>query len=202
MKINMTFPHKRLIARGVFAVSVVAITATVGIIGFAQAAPGGRGGNGYGTGIGQLQAAFAQFEQAIQSATSQFNANLQSCFADSRPSYIGQGLNAGNFDTGRNVYLNQLDQTMTQFRSQVSSNSAMNMSSSQFGNLFGNAFTNESRNFGNDQNQLSYNMNYHAPRHIDTSGLTKCIQKAQNKYLAAIDTARNELIAAIRAITH
>jgi hypothetical protein len=76
-------PNKALITKGIFGVSVVAITATVGIVSFAQAArPFDNGYNGYGSNA--IVAAVHAFQAAVQDAAQAFNSDVNACIGNTQ----------------------------------------------------------------------------------------------------------------------
>ncbi len=83
--------NRSVIAKAVFSISVVAVTAGVGVVGFAQAQsrtvrPSLN--NGYG-GIGaQVQAAAAAFQAALADAASMFQSDVQKCVSDFVPGSV------------------------------------------------------------------------------------------------------------------
>src|SRR4051812_3853546 len=76
--------NKSIIVKAIFGVSVVAVTASAGVAGFAQAARHNNINraaaiNGYGGNGGAIQAAIAAFNAALNAATHKFQTDVASC---------------------------------------------------------------------------------------------------------------------------
>lgn len=83
----MTVPNRNLITKGIFAVSVVAITAIVGSVGFAQAdhRGGHTTGDGYGGTGALIRAAIAKYEAKVDEAKETYKADVDACLAQANP---------------------------------------------------------------------------------------------------------------------
>jgi hypothetical protein len=79
----MALISRSVISKAIFSISVVAITGSVGIVGFAQAARNphvtNASSNGYGGTGAQVQAAVDAFQASLAAATTKFQADVNSC---------------------------------------------------------------------------------------------------------------------------
>src|SRR6185369_9688169 len=73
--------NKSILGKAIFALSVVAVTATAGVAGFAQAARHPHFGFGYGGNGAIIRAAVEEFQRAVRAAANQFQADAAACAA-------------------------------------------------------------------------------------------------------------------------
>ncbi len=199
----MALPKRQLIAKAVFAVAVVASTASVGLVGFAQAARP-QASSGYGTGIDQLLAAIDQFRHAVQQATNQYRSDVNACLAGTQSNLALRGEMArpdanGRFQNAQSTFNHHLDQTLDTLRSRVGDTKEAQGGKTKFQRNFQGATDDSFSQLNNAQDQLAADL---APINdqVTQGGLFQCLDTAQNKYRNALQTARAALLDAIRRI--
>jgi hypothetical protein len=186
----MTVPTGSLITKGLFAVSVVAITAIVGAVGFAQAQHQGvPHGTGYG-GIGeQIRAAAQEFQEAVQDAHAAFQEDVQACLAEFNG---GAAANQTGFFSRNNNAINGL-------RAVASNPNTLSQNPNQLAGTMTAAQGVASAQLDANAEVLMAQVN--ATQHQQRAGqLRACLNEARNTFRAAVNDARDEFLATIRSI--
>lgn len=188
----MTVPNRSIIAKGLFAVSVVAVTAVVGSVGFAQADHrGGRGaGDGYGGTGALVRAAIAQFESAVASAQTKFTTDINACLTQYRaPSSAGTNLR------------NQNNRSISNFRSftanpaRVSENeTVLNRNLTSEADRARHDIDDNTNRFYADLDRSHFSSN--------RNQLSQCLRTASNTFRDSVRTAQQQLNDALRNILH
>jgi hypothetical protein len=185
----MTFknlPGKALITKGLFAVSIVAITATVGVVSFAQAAKPFN--NGYG-GVGEaIRAAVQEFQNSVHAATQTLKDDIDACLADA-----GYATASGNFKA-------EADASSNEFSSQFATTSAIDRDDAKMDSKLEAASANQEKKLDQvETNLLAVTGNLDASRHHN-SELRQCLREARQDFRDSIQEAKKKLRAAIRDI--
>ena len=194
--------NRSIIAKAVFSISVVAVTATVGVVGFAQAAHHnnagpGRGAvlaaatNGYG-GIGeQVRAAVEAFQAAIAAASDKFQSDVQACVADFR----------GNPAAGATTFDSSAEAAVSDFSAQTANPTSF-PTVDKFDANVGKAGDKLDKRLNDDSSRFTSRLdrlNHSQQRRND---YRKCIQKAQRTFRDSVQDARRDLRQALRNIFH
>ena len=163
----MTVANKSLITKGVFAVSIVAATALVGVVGFAKADT--AGGNGYGTGSEQALAAADKFDADFGSASTSFRDDVAGIVAQSKTELTGAGAAKASdfqtkFNTASDTYDGDVQNALDAFRTAVQAAKNTAVSKDQFIDRFNhakadyfNALEAAKNKFADDLNRLGGN---------------------------------------------
>jgi|GEM_PF-3271889 len=207
----MKLPGRQLIAKAVFAVAVVATTATVGVVGFAQAAQQPPSQNGYGGNIEQLIAAINQFRQAVQTATTQYRADVNACLGSSEPMVAQSAApNArsdaqgnGDHKQAKDNFNRHLDDSVGALNSRVGDSRSAQAGSGAFEKNYDDTTGQVFSNITGAQDQLAADMGN--PQMAKASrnhsgGLFDCLDQARDKYRSALNHAKADLLEAIRRI--
>jgi hypothetical protein len=173
--------NKALIAKGVFAVSVVAITATVGVVSFAQAArPFDNGYNGYGGDA--IQMAVEEFQNSVQDATQTLNNDINVCLGTTQADASARSA-ANTFKADANTSAHNLS-------AQFASPSKLSRDTKVMQNKLNAAATVQDR-------QLTASLTQ-----VNTSNLHQCLSTASNTFHTHIISAQHTLLAAIHDAIH
>lgn len=179
-------PGKALITKGLFAVSIVAITATVGVVSFAQAAKPLQ--NGYG-GIGEaIRAAVQEFQDSVHAATQTLKDDIDACLAAA-----GHTSASANFKADADASSNELS-------SQFANSSAIDRDDAKMSSKLEAAAANQEKKLDQvETNLLAVTGNLDASRHHN-SELRQCLRDARHDFRDSIKEAQKKLRAAIRDI--
>jgi acetylornithine deacetylase/succinyl-diaminopimelate desuccinylase-like protein len=206
----MKLPGRQLIARALFAVAVVATTATVGVTGFAQAAQPPQ--NGYGGGIDQLIAAINQFRQEVQTATNQYRTDVNACLGTSlvTPMSTQSGVAAksavaaSDHKPATDKFNQHLDQTVGNLNARVGDGRSAQEGSGSFEKKYDDAAGQVFADIDGADNELATDMGVAQPQaqasRSQSGSLFNCLDQARDKYRHALDQAKAELLEAIRRI--
>jgi hypothetical protein len=198
----MKLPGRQLMAKAIFAVAVVATTATVGIVGFAQAAKPAQ--NGYG-GIDQLIAAINEFRQSVLAATTQYRQDVNVCLGGPTPLSAQAAPQAGRAqpDAVKENFNHRLDQSIGKLNANVGDSRSAEQGSGAFEQTYKNTTGQVFAELNGAQDQLAADMGVKdkaTAKHQHGGELFQCLDRAQDKYQKALDTAKAKLLAAIRRI--
>ncbi len=185
------------IKKGIFAIAVVAMTAAVGVVGFANAAPARALplANGYGTGIDAVLEALEVFQDEVRMASDQYRSDIQACFGNTEASLGEPGASALRSAEA------DIDKKVTQVTDQLSKKTA--------------GSTGASANVGALENKLNSETNVTigaldsansevekkiAPfAHNSQRGeLRRCLREARNDFRSAIHEARQDFLRVVR----
>ncbi|HSX01878.1 MAG TPA: hypothetical protein VLI05_01035 [Candidatus Saccharimonadia bacterium] len=208
----MNIPAKSLITKAFFAVAVVATTATVGIVGFAQAAHPSQ--NGYGGQIDQLIAAIDHFRQQVLVATDTYRHDVNVCLGSSSILSMGSRAlpNGGQLSplqaqaqdrqlsSAKTQFNSRLDQAMGSLSARVGDVRSAQGGETAFEQAYDSATNQAFSQLNSAQTELSADLGPVGQSVAQQGGLFDCLQRAQNKYHRALDAAKAELLAAIRRI--
>lgn len=183
----MTIPNRNLITKGIFAVSVVAITAVVGAIGFAKAAPGQALSSGYGNTGDLIRAAAADFQAAVQSAQSSFIADINNCITGITPSTA-----ATNFQNRNNAAINAL-------RSTANNPSTLSQSPTQLATTMTAAQATATGQLSANNIQLMAELD-RTTAAAKRTAIQQCLATARTSFRDKIQDARQTFIDAIKSI--
>ncbi len=199
----MQLPGKQLIAKAVFAVAVVATTATVGVVSFAQAAPPVAQQNGYGGAIDQLLEAINQYRQAILAATSDYRHDVDVCLGGPAPlssAAVPSAAESFQLKAAKDNFNHKLDKTVGKLNEKMGDARSAQDGPVAFDHKH-KATTGEVFNeLTSAQDELAANMGAGNKAKVQQGGLFDCLDDARDKYRRALNDARADLIAAIRRI--
>jgi hypothetical protein len=175
-------PNKALITKGIFGVSVVAITATVGIVSFAQAArPFDNGYNGYGSNA--IVAAVHAFQAAVQDAAQAFNSDVNACIGNTQADVSARA--------AANTFKAQTNTSVHSMSAQFSSPSTLSRDPKVMRNKLNAADT----NLNSALTQVDANI-------TSTGDLRQCLLSARTTFRDRIHSAQQALLDAIHNATH
>jgi hypothetical protein len=202
-------PGRALIAKGMFAVSVVAVTATVGIVSFAQAArplDNGYGGNGYGGGVGAILAAIQEFQNTVHDATQQFNNDINACLAGVQQDMNVRGTShqpavQNTFNTSADTFKQQANSSIGQFSSQFANPSSVTKHQKQLENKLNSAVDTQDKKLDASATQLSTALD-RVDSNRNSGALRQCLNTARRTFRQTIQDAQAKLRAAIHNAFH
>jgi hypothetical protein len=186
--------NRSVIGKAIFGISVVAITATAGVAGFASAARhhpdrGGDGYGGYGGNAALIQAAVNTFNAAVASATTKLQTDISQCVANTGRS----GRDADDFRRDSRNAANTFS-TRTDDPTDFSN-------ANQFNNAVSNADSSLGRDVDADMGSLTANLDRTiASNDGRRNSLAKCTQTADRSFRAAIRNAETTLKNTLRNI--
>jgi hypothetical protein len=175
-----TMPTKALIIKGIFAVGVVAATATAGVVSFAQAARVSAADNGYGGGVAAIQAAIQAFQNSVHAATTEFNNDINAC------------LNGTPVDAASaNTFRSQANAGINQYSAKFAAPSAIDRDQTKMQQRLDAAATAQ-------DTQLTAATDRVSAAAVNGPGLRQCIQSARTDFRSSIREAQQTLRQAIR----
>lgn len=187
----MAVPQLNIITKGIFAVSVVAVTAIVGSVGFAQAQKGGLGaGDGYGGNGALIRAAIAQYQTKISAAQQQYQSDVQDCLSQ-----------AGVGNPDRDDFNRSNTSAVNSLRSFAANPARVNDSETQLERSLESRSDDVTSAFATTNTNLltKLNRNHH---NYNAANLQRCLRQASSTFRASLRAAQQELMAALRDITH
>ncbi len=188
--------NKSIIVKAIFGVSVVAVTASAGVAGFAQAARHNDVNraaalNGYGGNGGAIQAAIAAFNAAINTATHKFQTDVANCVS---------GL-TGDANAVPGDFRADSTQAANDFSAQTASPTAFS-TVTKFDQHFAAADDNLQNRLDNDSNRMISNLDRFNASRDRHNAFRQCMNTARHDFRTAINKARADLRAALRGIFH
>jgi hypothetical protein len=183
-------PTKSLLTKGIFAVGVVAVTATAGVVSFAQAANGNRLGadNGYG-GSGAIQAAIQAFQDSVHAAAAKFNNDINACLTNAQ----ADAASANSFRGRSNANINN-------FSSKFATTGQIDRDQGKMQQKLNLAADDQDHGQAAAETQLYANLDrtnaVHAASH--RGELQRCLAAARQDFRQSVRQAEQTLLQAIR----
>ncbi len=202
----MSLPGRQLIAKAVFAVAIVAATATAGVVGFAQAAPSPAAttDNGYGGGIPRLIEALREFRQEVLRATREYRHDVNACLDGTQTAMSQKGtlrtLGAeGQFEAAKGNFNQRLDKTLGGLNERLGDGRNAQGGKNALDGAYKSAANDAVTELNNAQGLLAADLGQ-ATTPASDGGLFDCLDQARDKYKSALDAAKEKLLAVIREI--
>lgn len=193
----MSIINRSIIAKSVFSISVVAMTASVGFVGFAQADHRDherRGSvlgdsDGYGGNGSVLQSAIAKFQLALNNANAKFETDVAACMTlnTAVPVAVDDEFKAASTDAA------------SDFSSETSSPTAFG-SDDKFDKHFRSADANLQNRLDDESSNLVSRVEAHELRNANRNAFQSCINTARKTYHNSIQTARTSFRKALHDI--
>ncbi|HEY6736658.1 MAG TPA: hypothetical protein VI322_02985 [Candidatus Saccharimonadia bacterium] len=200
----MTVPSRNLITKGIFAVSIVAATAVVGAIGYAQAQRGGLGaGDGYGGTGEQIRAAIAEFQSAVSDAQNQLTSDINACLGQSANDPTASPTANARTSLWHNnaAAIGSLKSFMANPARVSDSGSVLNRDLTSRSNQVNAALdTNTSKFVDSMNNDNNFAVDSNKPNHGQE--LQQCLHKATNNFRSAVHDAQQTLMHTLHDILH
>ena len=195
----MALINRSIIAKSVFSISVVAITASVGFVGLAQADHKDRdrkgsvlaSTDGYGGNGSVLQAAIAKFQADLKSATTKFEADITACVA----------LNTSAPVSDRDDFKIASIDAASDFSSETANPTAFG-NDDKFDRHFRVADANFQNRLDDESDNLVTRVETRELRNANRSAFRSCVATARKTYHNSIQTARTSFRNALHDIFH
>lgn len=198
--------NKGLITKGIFAVAVVAMTAVVGVVGFAHASPGrvaaqaGPMADGYGGGIGAILAALAQYQADVKAAEDQYRNDIEACFNDAQDSGVSPTA-AATLKSAKNDVDNDSTEATKELSKKTSSTTGASASASALDSKITEG-TNTSLSILDKSTDKAVSKVAPVTNALTTRQLNRCLRDARNNFNDSIQDAKRAFLAAIRNALH
>jgi hypothetical protein len=186
--------NRSVIGKAIFGISVVAITATAGVAGFASAARhhpdrDGDGYGGYGGNAALIQAAVNTFNAAVAGATTKLQTDINQCVA-----------NAGRSTRDADDFRRDSRNASSNFSARTDDPTAFSNA-----NQFNNAVASADNRLGRDVDADMGNLTANLDRNIGgndgrRNSLSKCTQTADRSFRTAVRNAETTLKNTLRNI--
>jgi hypothetical protein len=197
----MKLPARQLMAKAIFAVAVVATTATAGVVGFAQAARPATLQNGYGGQIDQLIAAVNEFRRSVQTATRQYRQDVDACLVGPPQAASNRAEPHGKIKEAKDKFSHRLDATVGSLNARVGDGRSAQQGSGAFDRSFQDATGQAFSEISGAEQQLAAELGTTAQAAAASDGsLFDCLDQARDRYQQALDEAKAKLLEAIRRI--
>jgi hypothetical protein len=187
--------NRSVLAKAIFSVSVVAITATAGAMGFAQAAHNTSRGavlaasDGYGGTGAAVQAAVEEFQRALGAASEKFQTDVAKCVAD----------RTGNSADLTNNFRSSSTEAVSDFSASTASPTAFG-TVNKFDSQVTKANASLETQLNTDTNRLLSAFDSRQASLDHRSDFRKCMNTARKDFRESLSDARRDFRTALRGI--